>query len=105
MNTTSKMKRFLILSVMVTLLSGCLQLLTNPDFDDNGSPWTDMTMYDWLKSPHNTSFTDYIKAAELCGFDEVIRSESGYTFILPNNAALNTFARIQRVKSIDQVHV
>ena len=104
MNTISKiMKKILIFSVLVSMLSGCLSLVTSPEIDSNGAPWQGMTMMEWLESSMNRNYTVYLDALKASGYDEVVSSNEGYTFIMPDNTSLNTFARLQGASKIEDV--
>ena len=70
MNTISKiMKKILIFSVLVSMLSGCLSLVTSPEIDSNGAPWQGMTMMEWLESSMNRNYTVYMDALKASGYD------------------------------------
>ena len=97
------MKKIFIFGLLLSLFSGCLPLLTNPEFDSNGAAWKDMTMMEWLESPLNTNFKNYLSAIKVCGYDEVVSFNEGYTFIMPDDNTLNTYARMQGESKIENV--
>ncbi len=97
------MKKTFILGVIMGLLCSCLPIMTNQEINDDGSPWQEMTMLEWLHSSYNTNYTAYLTAVEACGYDEVISANRNYTFIMPDNSALSTYARMQGKRGIEEV--
>lgn len=62
-------------------------------------------MMEWLESPLNTDYTNYLSALKVSGYDQVVTSNDGYTFIMPDDNAMNTYARMQGASKIEDVDV
>ena len=62
-------------------------------------------MMEWLESSMNRNYTVYLDALKVSGYDQVVSSNEGYTFIMPDNTSLNTFARLQGASKIQDVDV
>ena len=95
-------RKYISTFLSVCILSSCLQLQKNADYDSNGDYWGGYTLNEWLVSDRNLDCHIFAKAVEMTGMGELFDTIEQSTVIVPNDAAFAQLFSEMGVKSIEE---
>ena len=82
------------------VITSCLKLQTNGEYNSNGDYWGGYTLNEWLVSERNLDCHIFAKAVEMTGMGEIFNTIDPSTVIVPNDVA---FAQLFSEIGVDSI--